>query len=36
MGTTYTQLCITERWRHAKVPINEIACSEASQVDDLS
>ena len=30
MGTTYTQLSITERrkierWRHAKVPVNEVA-----------
>ena len=30
MGTTYTQLSITERrrierWRHAKVPVDEIA-----------
>jgi IS30 family transposase len=41
MGTTYTQLSITERrrierGRHAKVPVDEIAGSEALQVDNLS
>jgi IS30 family transposase len=25
MGTTYTQLSIIERWRHAKVPVDEMA-----------
>ena len=45
MGTTYTQLSITERrrierWRHAKVPVDEMAkvlkrCGSTSSRTDM-
>lgn len=40
MGTVYSQLSITERrkierWRHAKVPVDEMARVLRLQIDDL-